>query len=299
MSFLGQLNFGYPVTSHNIITDIPDNAVLPLSIGSSLQGNILGVTFGDLKSQVTPPGPVFTNDNTPYGINALAITQQYYNVAIGAYSMDQSVSAGNNTAVGAFTLRQSSAGANTAVGFYALNANTSGDVNTAIGQESMSSNSSGRENTALGYQSLYNNNTGEGNTAIGYRSLIANKTSYNTAVGRVSAYLTTTGYNNVALGDSSLFNNTTGICNTAIGRESLSYQTTAQGNTAVGYATNSNNFSNSIILGREAAATASNQFVIGSGTYNAGTIATETITPNRTWTVRINGANYKIPLLAI
>jgi 2-keto-4-pentenoate hydratase len=39
--------------------------------------------------------------------------------------------------------------------------------------------------------------------------------------------------------------------------------------------------------------------VIGSNTSNAGTIIGETITPNRTWTVRINGANYKIPLLAI
>jgi hypothetical protein len=39
--------------------------------------------------------------------------------------------------------------------------------------------------------------------------------------------------------------------------------------------------------------------VIGSSSYPAGAIATETITPNRTWTVRINGANYKIPLLAI
>jgi hypothetical protein len=52
MSFQGQINFGYPITSQNIITDIPDNAVLPLSIGTSLQGNILGVTFETLKSQI-------------------------------------------------------------------------------------------------------------------------------------------------------------------------------------------------------------------------------------------------------
>jgi hypothetical protein len=53
MSFQGQINFGYPLTAHNIITTIPDNAVLPLSIGSSLQGNILGVRFEDLKSQLS------------------------------------------------------------------------------------------------------------------------------------------------------------------------------------------------------------------------------------------------------
>jgi len=38
---------------------------------------------------------------------------------------------------------------------------------------------------------------------------------------------------------------------------------------------------------------------VGSAGTPAGAITTETITPNRTWTVRINGANYKIPLLAI
>jgi hypothetical protein len=53
MSFQGQFNFGYPVTAQNIITNIPDNAVLPLSIGSSLQGNILGIRFEDLKSQLS------------------------------------------------------------------------------------------------------------------------------------------------------------------------------------------------------------------------------------------------------
>ena len=64
MSFKGQINFGYPLTFHNIVTTIPDNAVLPLSIGSSLQGNILGVTFGDLKSQVSSPSVIAVNGTT-------------------------------------------------------------------------------------------------------------------------------------------------------------------------------------------------------------------------------------------
>jgi hypothetical protein len=53
MSFLGQFSFGYPVTTQNIITTIPDDAIIPLSIGSSLQGNVLGTSFADLKSQVS------------------------------------------------------------------------------------------------------------------------------------------------------------------------------------------------------------------------------------------------------
>jgi hypothetical protein len=59
------------------------------------------------------------------------------------------------------------------------------------------------------------------------------------------------------------------------------------------------NFSGSVILGNSATATANNQFVVGSAGTNAGAVTTEVITPDRTWTVRINGANYKIPMLAI
>jgi hypothetical protein len=53
MSFTGQFNFGYPITSQNIITDVPNNAVLPLTVGSSLKGNILGITFETLKSELS------------------------------------------------------------------------------------------------------------------------------------------------------------------------------------------------------------------------------------------------------
>jgi hypothetical protein len=46
-------------------------------------------------------------------------------------------------------------------------------------------------------------------------------------------------------------------------------------------------------------ATDSNKFVVGSSSVNAGAVTTETITADTTWTVRINGANYKIPMLAL
>lgn len=52
MSFLGQFSFGYPVTAQNIITDVPDNAIIPLSIGNSLQGNVLGATFETIKTNL-------------------------------------------------------------------------------------------------------------------------------------------------------------------------------------------------------------------------------------------------------
>jgi hypothetical protein len=93
--------------------------------------------------------------------------------------------------------------------------------------------------------------------------------------------------------------NTTGNNNTGIGESAITDNSTGSKNSALGATTFSGNFTGSVILGYGATATADNQFVVGSSGTNAGAIATETITPNRTWTVRINGANYKIPLLAI
>jgi hypothetical protein len=71
-------------------------------------------------------------------------------------------------------------------------------------------------------------------------------------------------------------------------------------NTAIGWATNSGNFSCSVILGACATATTNNQFVVGAtGAFNAGTVAAGAISPTHNWTVRINGQNYQIPLLPI
>lgn len=219
MSFQGQLNFGYPVTSQNIITNVPDNAVLPLSIGSSLQGNVLGVTFGDLKSQAAP----------------------------SLYDADR------NTFVGQFAFE---------------NGSLTGAYN----------------NTAIGYTAL--------------SSVISDVAYNNTAIGMASLFTNTVGYGNTAIGGSALYSCTTGASNTAIGIGSLSGLTVTNFNTAVGGGTQATG-EGSVILGYNASSTGNNQFVVGSSGTNAGAITTETITANRTWTVRINGANYKIPLLAI
>jgi len=138
------------------------------------------------------------------------------------------------------------------------------------------------------------------NTVFGLDSLQANTTgSQNTAMGLEVLWSNTTGLNNSSFGLQSMFFNTTGGNNTAIGVSSLINNTTGSSNSALGVDTASGNFSGSVILGRGATATANNQFVVGSASYNAGAVTTETITPDTTWTVRINGVNYKIPLLAI
>lgn len=230
MRFRGQFNFGYPITSQNIIKDVPSDAVLPLSIGSSLQGNILGIKFEDLKSQLLP---VFSNENTAYGSEALAnITTGYGNTALGYRSL--------------------------------LNTNT-GVINTAIGGDSLINNTTGNRNVAVGYYALVDNVTGSANVAVGTDALVTN----------------VSGINNSVLGD-----------NIQVG-------VAGSNNSIIGYGARALGYNSSVVLGSDAAATANNQFVVGSIAHNAGTITTETITANRTWTVRINGANYKIPLLAI
>jgi trimeric autotransporter adhesin len=119
-----------------------------------------------------------------------------------------------------------------------------------------------------------------------------------TAVG-YQALKYSTGVNSTAMGYQALVLNTSGNANTAFGASCLINNTTGSSNTAIGEGCNSGNFSGSLLLGRDALATANNQAVFGSAGTNAGAVTTETITADTTWTVRINGANYKIPMLAI
>jgi hypothetical protein len=76
----------------------------------------------------------------------------------------------------------------------------------------------------------------------------------------------------------------------------LNGNTTGSGNSALGYNTQSGNFSNSVILGHSATATANNQFVVGSTGTNAGAVTTEVNVSTQVWNVVINGVARKILL---
>ena len=169
---------------------------------------------------------------------------------------------------------------NTSYGEFALSSNTAGSGNTASGVTALSSNTIGVANTAIGYSALPNNTTGSSNTASGTGALFSN----------------TSGNGNTASGQSALFSNTIGLANTASGMFALVTNTIGNSNTSIGVNTDSGNFDASIILGRDAAATASNQFVSGSVTYPAGAVNAAVVAQTQTWDVIINGVAHKILL---
>lgn len=189
---------------------------------------------------------------------------------------------------------------NLSFGEGALESITTGFTNTAVGFRSSRLLTSGTHNTSIGNQSLNSATTASHNTAIGSLSLNYLTTGIqNTSIGYASGWFLTTGSYNTSIGYQALRSSVTSSNNTAIGYNAATTNILGANNTAIGVSTSTGDFSGSVIIGKDATATASNQFVIGSSTTNAGAVTTETITANRTWTVRINGANYKIPMVAI
>lgn len=183
----------------------------------------------------------------------------------GAATFSSSVTTGADATINSIKIGRGTGNisTNTTIGNTALNANTTGDFNTTIGFESLKNNTTGSSNSALGAYSLISNTTGSNNTGLGFQS----------------GYSITTGANN-----------------TVIGKDSLSANSTGSNNSALGVNTQSGNFSGSVILGKDAVATAANQFVVGSAGVNAGSVTTEVNASTKVWNVVINGVAYKILL---
>lgn len=156
---------------------------------------------------------------------------------------------------------------NTKIGRLALIGNTSGYRNTSVGCDSMQSNTNGYNNTAVGSPALWQNISGFNNTAIGAWSLIFNTSGVeNTAIGSGSLTNNVTGNRNTNIGALSGFNNTTGTQNTIIGTFSGLALTTGSNNTILGFSANvsENNTNDCIVLGANAVANKSGEFVLGS-----------------------------------
>lgn len=314
------LNFISWLKSKRQVTTVDaSQTLIPLGLKDARRGDSYlpgAISVEDLASAVTP---TFTNGNIKFGDLALANIatgseniaigssalegninnkiNSTFNVAIGTESLKNLVGGGNNVAVGPLTLKNNTEGsANVALGMYALYNNTTGSTNVAIGQGALYNTTVYDQSVAIGYSALQNNNKG-GNTAVGYSALKANQGWRNIAVGNSGI---DSGFSaasdNISIGNQTFQSLTTGEFNIGIGTSVMNSCNTGSYNTVIGNYSTALNFSNTVIIGRNAQATANNQLVIGSSSANVGTIATEALTPTVSWAVRINGVNYKIPL---
>lgn len=187
---------------------------------------------------------------------------------------------------------------NTIFGEGVLIGNSTGTNNTAIGKDTMEFNSTGSFNTAVGDTCLGQNVSGGYNTAIGSGAMSSNTSGLgNTAVGSASLFASSIGEGNTAIGQSSLGDLASGSYNTAVGAQTGGFlSTSGTGNSIFGYRATNAGFDGCVVLGAEAAATANNQFVVGSASTNAGTVVVGANTSTAYWNVKINGVDYKILL---
>ena len=257
-----------------------------VGIGTTSPAYLLDVNGTARVSGMTSIGSHFsmTSDSSnmgALGFNRNAVTGAIYNSSYSAYQLqnvngDMLLSAFNSAGVyqGNY-LTIASTGAAT----FSSSVTTGADaiingVKVGRGAGNIASN------TAVGFEAAYSNTSGSAISAIGYQALRAN----------------TTGTDNTALGYVCLYTNTTGSVNIAIGSNAADQNTTGSSNIVIGVSAQTGNFDSSIILGRVANATASNQFVVGSASYPAGAVATEVNASSKVWNVVINGVAQKILL---
>jgi hypothetical protein len=238
------------------------------------------------------------SENIALGTNVLKnIIGSSFNIGIGSESLLNLVGGGNNVGVGPLTLKNNTQGsANVAMGLYALYNNTTGSTNVAVGQGALYNNTVYDQSVAIGYNALENNNKA-GNTAVGYCALRMNQGWRNIAVGNSgidSGFAAAS--DNISIGNQAFQSLTTGELNIGIGTSVMNSCNTGSNNIVIGNYSTSLNYSNSVIIGRDAAPTANNQFIVGSTTYNVGAVTTEALTVTKAWKIKINGIDYKIPL---
>jgi hypothetical protein len=189
---------------------------------------------------------------------------------------------------------QGNVATNTSFGDGALKSNVLGSQNTAIGYNALASNVAGIHNVAIGSSALFSN-TSNYNLAIGTNTLGVITSPGNMAIGHNALSASVAGSANIGIGVSALVANTIGFGNTAIGYN-VGVTSTGSLNTIIGRSADSAGYSQSVVLGAYAIATGSNQFVVGSAGYNAGTVSIEGNLSSKVWNVVINGTPQKILL---
>ena len=271
-------------------------------------------------------GAYLSNDT-----NSPSVKQATHRVAIGAFAMAGPSSArqfnNQEVAIGfqASTQQSTSFATSSGQGVY-LGANTGKGPSVA----GISTVESGYH-TALGSEAMYWGGTArKGQIAIGYRASVGSQSlpveSYNTSIygiaigweaegtsGNYSA-ITRSGEGNIAIGYLAAGQGTISGGTVAIGSRSL-----AEGSDSIAIGTDatagdaggakddgiaigngaSSKFLGGVAIGAGATTTDANQFAIGSSTNAVGTITVGAVSAaTTTWTIKINGTDYKIPMYA-
>jgi hypothetical protein len=281
------------------VADLTGN-LSPLQISTldvtnyGLNGDVDSTAFGRSALDSTTSGVT----NTAFGRNALTATNTGFgNVAMGSYALAANTSGQDNVAIGTYAMRfTTSSGRNIAIGTSSLASLTTGTQNIGVGYSSGAVITTGSLNHFFGYRAGTNVTTGDYNHAFGHSALFACSTGQENCAFGFETLLNATSNNNSGFGMESLRNTSSGFGNVAIGKRSGYSNTIGSGNTLLGTATDTGDFSNSVIIGRGALAVADNQFVVGSVLYNAGSVTTESNSSTRVWNVIINGVARKILL---
>ena len=236
------------------------------SISYDTATSVLTVHSSDSSTKSVSLAPLFT------AVNSDSVSLNYSSGVLSAVTIVDSVTAGNSLVINSNGLYAPSIGVDSISGTGTINKVAKFTSETTIGDGLIDDNGTSVRNTGAGNIAS--------NTAFGLDALISN----------------TTGANNTANGNQALRSNTTGGNNTANGLNALYSNTTGANNTALGYNTRSGNFNGSVILGANAIATASNQFVVGSVGTVAGAVGTVATPQSRVWNVVINGVAEQILL---
>lgn len=215
------------------------------------------------------------NNNTALGNGALAsVSTEDDSVAIGANAATLNNGRGV-VAIGGGALASATSVTNcVAIGLEAGTLNTANN-NVFLGALTGDSNTTGADNLFLGGLVGRTNQTGSDNVLVGSRAGPSLTNRRNVGIGSRSLNGLTSGEGNMSFGFQSAPALTTGDYNIEIGFQ-VGFTTLATGdnNILIGYRadTDSASTSSSIVFGREAVCTQSNEFVVGSSTYPINSI---------------------------
>lgn len=230
---------------------------------------------------------------TAYGYNALAnvttgntllafgngagtgLTTATRTVLIG----NMAGSASDCVAIGFNAMSAGTGGTNTIIGSGAGQSSTTGNNNTYIGYNAGTATLGGNSNVAVGSRAMDTSTGGAGNVIVGTDSMNSHASGlFITTLGYRSLDTTTGGDEYVALGYEALASATNANASIAIGSQALKVDSAGlswTGTHIIGIGKNSrvggSGLTNSIVIGKDAVVSASNNMILGPGGGGFGT----------------------------